>query len=172
LNPANGIGDACDVGAVCTSDASCGTGLRCGTGGICEEIPPVATEVCDGRDNDGDLQVDEGTLCPAGARCQVGKCIEFMCADTVDNDADSVADCLDTDCGGSSGPSGVTCCNLACAPDCRSFDMSGCTDPRQEFLNQMAVVYDEATTAGADGTVGWTTTLITNIARLLRSIFP
>ncbi len=243
---------------------------------ITVEVPPAATEVCDGVDNNLDGTVDEGTLCPTGARCQVGRCIEFMCADTVDNDADSKADCQDTDCGGSAGPAGVTCCNvdfdctgdlvcgaskvceaaqpplcgdgtvdageacdgsdlaghtcitqsfsggtLACAPDCTfdtnsctlaggggaltcdgvskdaneqcdgtdlggatcesqgfkmgnllcaascTFDTSACLTERAWFVEEMGNIYDAAKIAG-----GWSATLVTDLARLLRSIFP
>ena len=96
-------------GFVDCADTDCSAATAC---------QPVATEVCDGRDNDGNLQVDEGTLCPTGSRCQVGRCIEFACSDTIDNDNDLATDCQDTDCGGSAGPEGVTCCNV-------NFDCTG-----------------------------------------------
>ena len=40
------------------------------------------------------------------------RCVESTCTDAVDNDADGQTDCADTDCGGSAGPAGATCCNI------------------------------------------------------------
>jgi hypothetical protein len=73
-----GEGDACVVGF---DPAKVGIGLcsaghkRCVAGSFsCEGEVPPSTEICDGKDNDCDGQVDNGAMCAAGFSCLDGTC--------------------------------------------------------------------------------------------------
>jgi len=100
----NGADDDCDGKADCI-DPDCSGLLAC------------QTEVCDGADNNGNGQTDEGYQCIAGstgscstscgsagtyqcsATCTKGACIAFEnCYAQGDEDCDGKADCADTDC--------------------------------------------------------------------------
>jgi hypothetical protein len=50
---------------------------RCGTDGLCW---PCGAEVCNGKDDDCDGQVDNGAPCPAGQTCTQGQCAASTCA--------------------------------------------------------------------------------------------
>ncbi len=97
------------------------------------EVRP-ATELCNGRDDDCDGNIDDGFdlqsdpancgtcgfACNTGFTCVSGGCAkqeELVCNDGADNDFDNSPDCRDTDCNGKScarsddpsGPSACTC---------------------------------------------------------------
>ena len=95
-----------------------------------------AKEICDGIDNDcnpatadgsGEIAPDNSNqlgvckntkkICSNGAwvdnypnSYQSGK--ELTCNDALDNDCNGITDCADTNCKGSAGPNGLTCCQV------------------------------------------------------------
>ncbi len=62
---AQGLRGRCDytlpAGGVCDGVKVCDTNFQWGT---CAQNPPTTAEVCDGRDNNCDGQIDEGGVCP------------------------------------------------------------------------------------------------------------
>jgi len=58
--------------ASCHGNSPCAEGLEC-MEDVC--LPPERREVCDGVDNDGDAEVDEGVLCEEGMVCEEGTCV-------------------------------------------------------------------------------------------------
>jgi hypothetical protein len=97
------------------------------------EVRPVATETCNGKDDNCDGTVDEGfdfqtgqnncgrcdQVCTSLQECKAGVCVrrqELVCNDGIDNDGDSppppatqLIDCADTDCNGLECGSGCVC---------------------------------------------------------------
>lgn len=69
-----------------TGKCACGTGQVCAGYEVCEagqvvcKGDPIGTEVCNCADDNCNNQVDEGTLCPAGAVCTNCQCA-FPCAE-------------------------------------------------------------------------------------------
>ena len=88
------------LGAACTHGHD--VGLSCPPG------PPP--EVCNGVDDNGDGQIDEGNPCPAGALCRAGVCLPVApeSCNGVDDDLDGVVD------NGTLCPDGQACRAGAC----------------------------------------------------------
>lgn len=124
----------------CASDADCGgDGFVCFQSTFCckpgaEGCTPATggggggggAEVCNGLDDDGDGQIDEGfnrqtdrnhcgtcnNACASADSCTAGVCTgsgETLCADGKDNDTDGVTDCADSDCAGRACGTGCVC---------------------------------------------------------------
>ncbi|MGB9177408.1 MAG: putative metal-binding motif-containing protein [Methanoregula sp.] len=73
---------------------------------VCNDSGDANLEICDGRDNDCDGTIDEGTLCLAGEQCQEGACTYLeSCAaiHTADPSATSGAYTIST---------GQVCCDM------------------------------------------------------------
>jgi hypothetical protein len=108
-----------NVGTCRVGKPSCGDGNIVCTG----EVLPT-TEVCNGKDDDCDTEVDEGfdfltgrnncgrcdQACTDVQDCVGGQCVrrrETACDNTTDDDLDGQSDCADTDCNAL--PCGVNC---------------------------------------------------------------
>ena len=79
------------------------------------ECEPVAAERCDGLDNDGDGEVDEGALCPGGRMCVDGACAgPEVCEAAADCPAGTVCDVATGLCE----PDGACICPEIWAPVC------------------------------------------------------
>ena len=89
----------CSDDAGCGEDESCTEGLCVPSTGRCSE---VSEETCDGVDNDGDGEIDEGACdlsedgsCLYSGECAPGSvCLQGICATTCDSDED----CEDSPC--------------------------------------------------------------------------
>ena len=91
--------------ATCSDDAGCGEDESC-TEGLCVpstgRCSDVSEETCDGVDNDGDGEIDEGACdlsedgsCLYSGECAPGSvCLQGICATTCDSDED----CEDSPC--------------------------------------------------------------------------
>ena len=118
------IDDGVTQGAPCgTDEGECKKGVtQCVAGGyICQgEIGP-ATEICDGKDNNCDGQIDETAECPAGTQCVGGQCLlpcaksEFPCPGGFDCINDY---CLPNTCSGQKCKSSETCVDGKCVNKC------------------------------------------------------
>jgi hypothetical protein len=123
----------------CASDADCGGGgFICFQSSFCCKpgdegcIPAgggggsAGAEVCNGADDDGDGEIDEGfnkqndrnncgqcnNVCSQAQVCTAGACAapgETLCNDGADNDGDTLIDCADSDCNGASCGTGCAC---------------------------------------------------------------
>ncbi|MCB9537416.1 MAG: putative metal-binding motif-containing protein [Myxococcales bacterium] len=120
-----GCGDGCPPNSICVEDACrlvCSEDAHCDAGDVCVDGvcgPGQRAEVCNGLDDDGDGQVDEGlncgqpgcaddAACPPNAACIDGECVVACAAD---------ADCADP---------GDVCINGLCTPrPCAGIDMDG-----------------------------------------------
>jgi hypothetical protein len=110
------VDDVSWAGASCESELPgvCRPGTRaCANGNsVCVATVSASVELCDGLDNDCDDAVDEdfelasddqhcgacGNACADGASCVEGACVEWNCANVVDDDGDGLTDCEDPAC--------------------------------------------------------------------------
>ncbi len=107
---------AANEGIVCVAEGVCFG--KC-AGGICTE---TAVEVCNGKDDDCDGQVDEGDLCPPGSACQDGTCKQ-VCTPVNGGWTDWSCGACSAECGG-----GVRTCNRSCTnpePSCGGANCTG-----------------------------------------------
>lgn len=116
VRPADSLPYCCELGSECAPNTGGGAG---GGGG-------PTTEICNGKDDDGDSLIDEdfnlltdvnncgvcNRKCGSTEKCANGTCSplgEQQCADGVDNDSDNTTDCGDTDCENQSCGTGCVC---------------------------------------------------------------
>lgn len=139
-----------------TSNVVCGDGYR--------DYPE---EACD----DGNTITE--TFCPYGTAactlCNAACSAELQLTGSVcgGGSKDANEQCDGADLGGATCETqGFRTGTLSCAASC-TLDTSACLTERDWFVAEMGRIYDAAKTAG-----GWSVALVTDLARLLRSIFP
>jgi len=98
----------------CIDNDQDGYGTNCPAGDDCDDgdasVYPGADEVCDGKDNNCNNQVDENAICPAGAQCVNGQCLVPLCP------VDGGSTACDNYYAGGACP--ACCNNQGCAGEC------------------------------------------------------
>ena len=79
----------CEYNPNCNLELACGNGL-CDAGETIETCPAdCSVEICDGKDNDGDGQIDEDNVCCGNQQCETGETVATCpqdCQECIDNE--------------------------------------------------------------------------------------